>query len=125
MQIYYNLRFYSLEVKQEHVFCQAEKTNSTAALLAKLDYHIKRSLHPTKPEFSKAIKALDNLSGLPIARLTLEQHPYIVQTIKKLVRYIGPKDSLDHKAEQKVTHFLDLFLFLLILNNLLPYLCNV
>lgn len=37
-----------------------------------------------------------------MAPLMLKKHPFIVQTILKLKRYIGPKESAEHTEDQKV-----------------------
>jgi hypothetical protein len=53
-----------------------------------------------------AIAALDELYSLQTAPLMLKKHPFIVTTIVKLKRYIGPKENSEHTAEQKVKYLL-------------------
>ena len=107
---------YSVKVKQA---TQAHQDKSTRLLnekkktklrwlktegrLVELDYRIKESLSVTRPKCSDAIVALEELNSLQMAPLMLKKHPYIVQTILKLKRYIGPKESSEHTAEQKVS----------------------
>ena len=83
----------------------------TEGRLVELDYRIKESLSVTRPKCQDAIVALDELSSLQMAPLMLKKHPYIVQTILKLRRYIGPKESSEHTAEQKVNSFFFFFFF--------------
>ncbi len=52
-----------------------------------------------------AITALDELYSLQMAPLMLKKHPFIVTTILKLKRYIGPKESSEHTEEQKVEFY--------------------
>jgi len=68
-----------------------------------LDYRIKESLSVHKPDCDAAIAALEELLSLQIAPLMLKKHPFVVQTILKLKRYIGPKESAgyEHTEEQK------------------------
>jgi len=88
----------------------AEKKNTklrwlkTEGRLVELDYRIKESLSVNRPNCQAAIVALDELSTLSIAPLMLKKHPYIVQTILKLKRYIGPKENPEHTSEQKVIY---------------------
>ena len=72
--------------------------------LVELDYRIKESLSVNRPNCVAAIAALDELSSLPMAPLMLKKHPFIVTTIVKLKRYIGPKENSEHTAEQKVKY---------------------
>lgn len=70
--------------------------------MVELDYRIKESLSVHRPNCDNAIAALDELHSLQTAPLMLKKHPYVVQTILKLKRYIGPKESPDHTTDQKV-----------------------
>ena len=74
--------------------------------LVELDYRIKESISVNRPNCDTAITALDELYSLQIAPLMLKKHPFIVTTILKLKRYIGPKESSEHTAEQKVKFIL-------------------
>ena len=71
--------------------------------MVELDCKIKDSLSVTRPNCSAAIVALDELNTLSLAPLMLLKHPYVVQTIMKLKRYIGPKDSPEYTSEQRVS----------------------
>lgn len=73
----------------------------TEGRMVELDCKIKDSLSVTRPNCAAAIEALDELNTLPLAPLMLLKHPYIVQTIFKLKRYIGPKDSPEYTSEQR------------------------
>lgn len=75
----------------------------TEGRLVELDYRIKESLSVHKPDCDAAIRALEELLSLQIAPLMLKKHPFVVQTILKLKRYIGPKESAgyEHTEEQK------------------------
>ena len=75
----------------------------TEERLVELDYRIKESLNVTRPKCQDAIGALDELSSLQMAPLMLKKHPHIVETILKVKLYIGPKESLEHTAEKKVS----------------------
>lgn len=75
-----------------------------------MDYRIKESLSVNRPNCEAALTALDELNSLQMAPLMLKKHPFIVQTILKLKRYIGPKESSEHTAEQKVYIIYELIL---------------
>jgi hypothetical protein len=70
-----------------------------------LDYRIKESISVNRPNCVAAITALDELYSLQMAPLMLKKHPFIVTTILKLKRYIGPKESSEHTEEQKVEFY--------------------
>nr|CAH0112808.1 unnamed protein product [Daphnia galeata] len=72
--------------------------------LVELDYRIKESLSVNRPNCVAAIAALDELYSLQTAPLMLKKHPFIVTTIVKLKRYIGPKENSEHTAEQKAMY---------------------
>lgn len=76
----------------------------TESRLVELDYHIKESLSVNRPNIDAAIIALEELNALQMAPLMLKKHPFIVQTILKLKRYIGPKESSEHTEEQKTMY---------------------
>lgn len=76
----------------------------TESRLVELDYRIKESLSVNRPNIDAAIVALDELNTLQMAPLMLKKHPFIVQTILKLKRYIGPKESAEHTAEQRAMY---------------------
>ena len=98
--------------RQDHnkrLIAEKKKTKlrwlKTEGRLVELDYRIKESLSVNRPNCEAAITALDDLNSLVIAPLMLKKHPYIVQTIMKLKRYIGPKESAEHTEENKVHMF--------------------
>lgn len=76
----------------------------TESRLVELDYRIKESLSVNRPNCEAAIAALDELYSLQMAPLMLKKHPFIVTTILKLKRYIGPKESPEHTDDQKVMY---------------------
>lgn len=92
--------------KSNRLLTEKKKTKlrwlKTEGRLVELDYRIKESLSVNRPNCDAAIVALDDLYSLQLAPLMLKKHPYIVQTILKLKRYIGPKENAEHTAEQKV-----------------------
>jgi len=98
----------SRQEKSKRLLAEKKKTKlrwlKTEGRLVELDYRIKESLSVNRPNCQAAIVALDELSMLSIAPLMLKKHPYIVQTILKLKRYIGPKENPEHTSEQKVIY---------------------
>merc|ERR1712071_150257 len=94
----------SRQEKSKRLLAEKKKTKlrwlKTEGRLVELDYRIKESLSVNRPNCQAAIVALDELSTLSIAPLMLKKHPYIVQTILKLKRYIGPKESPEHTSSQ-------------------------
>jgi len=98
----------SRQEKSKRLLAEKKKTKlrwlKTEGRLVELDYRIKESLSVNRPNCQAAIVALDELSTLSIAPLMLKKHPYIVQTILKLKRYIGPKENPEHTSEQKVIY---------------------
>ncbi|XP_059351099.1 PC4 and SFRS1-interacting protein-like isoform X1 [Daphnia carinata] len=76
----------------------------TESRLVELDYRIKESLSVNRPNCEAAIQALDELNSLQMAPLMLKKHPFIVTTILKLKRYIGPKESPEHTDDQKAMY---------------------
>ena len=103
----------SRQEKSKRLLAEKKKTKlrwlKTEGRLVELDYRIKESLSVNRPNCQAAIVALDELSTLTIAPLMLKKHPYIVETILKLKRYIGPKESPEHTSEQKVFTLLPFF----------------
>merc|ERR1712071_153730 len=98
----------SRQEKSKRLLAEKKKTKlrwlKTEGRLVELDYRIKESLSVNRPNCQAAIVALDELSTLSIAPLMLKKHPYIVETILKLKRYIGPKENPEHTSEQKVIY---------------------
>ncbi|XP_012285630.1 PC4 and SFRS1-interacting protein isoform X2 [Orussus abietinus] len=57
--------------------------------MLQLDAQIKSNLGLDRIDANKCLQAMDDLLGLPIDPLMLKKHPHIVETIKRLRRYIG------------------------------------
>ena len=91
--------------KSKRLLAEKKKTKirwlRTEGRLVELDYRIKESLSVNRPNCDAAVTALDELAALNIAPLMLKKHPFVVETIMKLKRYIGPKASSEHTDEQK------------------------
>lgn len=87
---------------------EAEKKKTKLRLLktegrmVELDCKIKDSLSVTRPNCDAAITAIDELNNLTLSPLMLLKHPYVVHTVMKLKRYIGPKDNGEYTPDQKV-----------------------
>ncbi|KAK2722534.1 hepatoma-derived growth factor-like [Artemia franciscana] len=66
-----------------------------------LDYHVKIKEHLSvkDPNCQLAMDCLDKLLELDVAPLMLKKHPYVLDTINKLKRYVGPKSAEDKKEE--------------------------
>ena len=96
--------------KSNRLLAEKKKTKirwlKTESRLVELDYRIKDSLSVNRPNCEAAITALDELNSLQMAPLMLKKHPFIVTTILKLKRYIGPKENSEHTPEQKVTYII-------------------
>lgn len=59
------------------------------AQLLQLDAQIKSSLGLDRANTDKCLQAMDDMLALPIDPLMLKKHPHIVETVKRLRRYIG------------------------------------
>lgn len=59
------------------------------AQLLQLDAEIKSNLGLDRANTDKCLQAMDDMLGLPIDPLMLKKHPHIVETVKRLRRYIG------------------------------------
>ncbi|XP_071581169.1 PC4 and SFRS1-interacting protein isoform X2 [Temnothorax nylanderi] len=59
------------------------------AQLLQLDAQIKSNLGLDRANTDKCLQAMDEILALPIDPLMLKKHPHIVETVKRLRRYIG------------------------------------
>lgn len=59
------------------------------AQLLQLDAQIKSNLGLDRANTDKCLEAMDEILALPIDPLMLKKHPHIVETVKRLRRYIG------------------------------------
>ncbi|XP_015178376.1 PREDICTED: PC4 and SFRS1-interacting protein [Polistes dominula] len=59
------------------------------AQLLQLDAQIKSNLGLDRANTDKCLEAMDDILGLSIDPLMLKKHPHIVETVKRLRRYIG------------------------------------
>ena len=66
--------------------------------LIDLDLAIKQSLHFENPVMSKCLEALGELNALAVTPLMLKKQPDIVETIRKVRKYIGPESSSEAEA---------------------------
>lgn len=69
--------------------------------LVELDTLIKGRLGLTKAEPDSCLAHLDEMSALTIYPLMLKKHPRIVETIKRLRRYVGNVEEWDYSDEEK------------------------
>lgn len=66
-----------------------------------LDVAIKMALHYLEPDMERCLSLMDELNALAIQPLMLKKNPDIVTTLRKLRKYIGPKDQEeDDKTEE-------------------------
>lgn len=73
------------------------------AVVRVLDNIIKclyRSLTVKNPDMTRCLSALEELSGLSLSPLMFKKQPDIVQTIRKLRNYAGPRDDKDKGASK-------------------------
>ena len=99
--------------KSNRLLTEKKKTKvrwlkTTASRLVELDYRIKDKLSINRPNCEAAIAALDELNSLEFSASVLKKHPFIITTILKLKRYVGPKENSEHTPEQKVAHKMSL-----------------
>ncbi|XP_020292587.1 PC4 and SFRS1-interacting protein isoform X2 [Pseudomyrmex gracilis] len=59
------------------------------AQLLQLDAQIKSSLGLDRADTDRCLEAMDNILALSIDPLMLKKHPHIVETVKRLRRYVG------------------------------------
>jgi hypothetical protein len=65
-----------------------------------LDTAIKKALHIEHPDVAKCMEALTELLNLPVLPYMLKKQPEVVYTIRKLRKYVGPKDAEDALADE-------------------------
>ncbi|PSN51470.1 hypothetical protein C0J52_00738 [Blattella germanica] len=71
--------------------------------LVELDALVKSNLSLTKADPDRCLAHLDEISMLSIDPLMLKKHPQVVETIKKLKRYVGNVPEWNLDEEQKVS----------------------
>lgn len=86
------------------------------------DMALKMSVHYTNPELERCLKLADQIKEMAITPLMLKKHPDIVTTVRKMRKYVGPKEpepghevtsamieKVRDKANELYTHFAGLF----------------
>ncbi|XP_032689559.1 PC4 and SFRS1-interacting protein isoform X2 [Odontomachus brunneus] len=73
------------------------------AQLLQLDAQIKSSLGLDRANADKCLQAMDDILALSIDPLMLKKHPHIVETVKRLRRYIGNLADWKLSAEEEAT----------------------
>ncbi|XP_011149480.1 PC4 and SFRS1-interacting protein isoform X2 [Harpegnathos saltator] len=71
------------------------------AQLLQLDAQIKSSLGLDRANADKCLQAMDDILALSIDPLMLKKHPHIVETVKRLRRYIGNLADWKLNAEEE------------------------
>ncbi|XP_076280557.1 JIL-1 anchoring and stabilizing protein isoform X3 [Lasioglossum baleicum] len=73
------------------------------AQLLQLDAQIKSNLGLDRANPDKCLQAMDDMLSLPIDPLMLKKHPHIVETVKRLRRYIGNLADWKLAEEEEAT----------------------
>ena len=73
------------------------------AQLLQLDAQIKSNLGLDRANPDKCLQAMDDMLSLPIDPLMLKKHPHIVETVKRLRRYIGNLADWKLSEEEEAT----------------------
>lgn len=73
------------------------------AQLLQLDAQIKSNLGLDRANPDKCLQAMDDMLSLPIDPLMLKKHPHIVETVKRLRRYIGNLADWKLNEEEEAT----------------------
>ncbi|XP_033341488.2 JIL-1 anchoring and stabilizing protein isoform X1 [Megalopta genalis] len=73
------------------------------AQLLQLDAQIKSNLGLDRANPDKCLQAMDDMLSLPIDPLMLKKHPHIVETVKRLRRYIGNLTDWKLTDEEEAT----------------------
>ncbi|XP_076245523.1 JIL-1 anchoring and stabilizing protein isoform X2 [Calliopsis andreniformis] len=73
------------------------------AQLLQLDAQIKSNLGLDRANPDKCLQAMDDMLSLPIDPLMLKKHPHIVETVKRLRRYIGNLTDWKLNEEEEAT----------------------
>merc|ERR1712020_710127 len=66
-----------------------------------LNVALKMSLHHLKPDLKRCLTICDEVKKLAIVPLMLKKHPEIVATIRRMRKYVGPKECHPNPKEQK------------------------
>ena len=69
-----------------------------------LDIAIKTAVHYEHPDMCKCLDLLDELYQMPVTPLMLKKQRYIVTTIRKLRKYIGPQSEPSDPKVRLFTH---------------------
>ncbi|KAF7401199.1 hypothetical protein HZH68_007019 [Vespula germanica] len=72
------------------------------AKLLQLDAQIKSNLGLDRANADKCLKAMDETLALPLDPLMLKKHPHIVDTVKRLRRYVGNLTDWKLSKEEEV-----------------------
>ena len=57
-----------------------------------LDIALKMALHHEKPDLKRCLTISDEVQKLAIVPLMLKKHPEIVATIRRMRKYVGPRE---------------------------------
>jgi len=66
-----------------------------------LDIALKMALHHEKPDLKRCITISEEVQKLAIVPLMLKKHPEIVATIRRMRKYVGPREAHPNPKEQK------------------------
>ena len=69
--------------------------------IVNLDVALKMSLHHLKPDLKRCLTICDEVQKLAIVPLMLKKHPEIVATIRRMRKYVGPKECHPNPKEQE------------------------
>ena len=69
--------------------------------IVNLDVALKMSLHHLKPDLKRCLTICDEVKKLAIVPLMLKKHPEIVATIRRMRKYVGPKECHPNPKEQE------------------------
>ena len=71
-----------------------------------LDIALKMALHHEKPDLKRCLTISEEVQKLAIVPLMLKKHPEIVATIRRMRKYLGPREP---HPNPKVTVYLFIF----------------
>ena len=66
-----------------------------------LNVALMMSLHHLKPDLKRCLTICDEVQKLAIVPLMLKKHPEIVATIRRMRKYVGPKECHPNPKEQE------------------------
>merc|ERR1711936_1234592 len=66
-----------------------------------LDIALKMALHHEKPDLKRCITISEEVQKLAIVPLMLKKHPEIVATIRRMRKYLGPREPHPNPKEQE------------------------